>query len=319
MNKWLKRIAYTVLVLFIVLNVMTAFQAYKFTHFYAGIPKPKKPEEMNIGEKASAIFFGVKYPKSIVVDSLLVPHETVWLKTEDSLKLEGWYLNSQFDDTVKPNIGTIIMFHGHGSSRSGIIKEAEAFYNIGYNVLMIDFRAHGNSDGSVCAIGYVEDKDVKAAYNYVQAKGEKNIILYGISLGAATIMKAISDYDLKPSKLILEMPFGSLMDATKGRLHIMHLPQQPLATLLTFWGGAEQGFWAFDHKPWDYATKINCPVLLQWGINDPRVTEEETNHIFKNLASHNKMLIKYASSGHESLCKKETEKWMRTVTGFLRG
>lgn len=319
MNKWLKRIAYTFLVLFIVLNVMTAFQAYKFTHFYAGIPKPKKPEEMNIGEKASAIFFGVKYPKSVVVDSLLVPHETVSMKTEDSLKLEGWYLNSQFDDTVKPNIGTIIMFHGHGSSRSGIIKEAEAFYNIGYNVLMIDFRAHGNSEGSVCTVGYVEDKDVKAAYNYVKAKGEKNIILYGISLGAATIMKAISDYDLKPNKVILEMPFGSLVDATKGRLHIMHLPQQPLATLLTFWGGTEQGFWAFDHKPWDYATKINCPVLLQWGINDPRVTEEETNHIFKNLASHDKMLIKYANSGHESLCKKETEKWMRTVTGFLKG
>ena len=317
MNKWLKRTAYTILVLFVLLNIMSAFQAYKLTHFYAGIEKPKKPDEMNAAEKAGAVFFGVKYPKSKIVDSLLVPHETVWFKTEDSLKLEAWYLNSQFDDTIKPNIGTIIMFHGHAGSRSGVIKEAEAFYNIGYNVLMVDFRAHGSSDGTVCTIGFTEDRDVKAAYNYIKANGEKNIILYGISMGASTVMKAISDYDLKPSKIILEMPFGSLLDATKGRLRMMHLPQQPLASLLTFWGGAEQGFWAFNFNPWDYATKINCPVLLQWGVNDPRVSEEETNHIFKNLSSHNKMLVKYVNSGHESLCKKETAKWMRTVTDFL--
>ncbi len=318
MNKWLKRIGYTVLVLFILLNVMSAFQAYKFTHFYDNVPSAKRPEEMSAGEKFSAIFFGVKYGKKKVVDSLLVPHETITIKTEDSLKLEGWYLDSQNDDTIKPHIGTVIMFHGHGSCRSGMIKEAEAFYNLGWNVLMIDFRAHGNSEGNLCTIGFNESKDVKAAYDYIGKKKEKNIVLWGISLGASTILKSISDYNLKPSKIILEMPFGSLLDATEGRLRTLHLPAEPLAMLLTFWGGAEQGFWAFDHKPWNYAGKVNCPVLLQWGINDPRVTEREINLIFKNLASHQKTLIKYIHCGHESLYKKETEKWTKTVGDFLK-
>ena len=318
MNKWFKRIGYTLLVLFILLHVMTAFQAYKFTHFYDNVPKPKKPNEMNVGEKISSIFFGVKYPKSKVEDSLLVPHETVSFKAEDSLKLEGWYLDSQKDDTIKPHIGTVIMFHGHGSCRSGIIKEAEAFYEMGWNVLMVDFRAHGNSEGNTCTIGYKESKDVKAAYDFIQAKKEKNIVLWGISLGASAILKGMSDYNLKPSKIILEMPFGSLLNAGEGRLRTMHLPAEPLATMLTFWGGIEQAYWAFDHKPWDYATKVNCPVLLQWGMNDPRVTEEETNHIFKNLASHQKTLIKYVHCGHESLYKKETVKWNKTVGDFLK-
>jgi len=313
MQKWLKRIGYTLLVIFILLNVMMAFQAYNFTHFYAGVPKPKKPEEMSTKEKLSSIFFGVKYPKAILVDSLHIPHETIHLATTDGINLEAWYATK--NDSLHK--GTVILFHGHGSSKCAIIKEAEAFYSFGYDILMVDFRNHGNSEGNTTTIGYVESKDVKAAYNYVQSKGEKRIVLYGISMGAATIMKSISDYNLKPVKVILEMPFGSLYDAVKGRMRTFHLPEQPFSALLTFWGGTEQRFWAFNFEPWEYATKINCPVLLQWGINDPRVTEAETNHIFKNLASHQKEFIKYIQCGHESLCKKENVKWVKTVSDFL--
>jgi alpha-beta hydrolase superfamily lysophospholipase len=297
---------------------MMAFQAYNFTHFYAGVPKPKKPEEMSTKEKLSSIFFGVKYPKAIVVDSLHIPHQTILIKTEDGINLQAWYANAETDDAIVPHKGTVLIFHGHGSSKAAIIKEAEAFYQFGYNVLMVDFRNHGNSEGNTTTIGYVESKDVKAAYDYIQSKGEKNIVLYGISMGAATIMKSINDYNLKPGKVILEMPFGSLYDAVKGRMRTFHLPEQPFSALLTFWGGTEQRFWAFGFEPWDYATKINCPVLLQWGMNDPRVTEAETNHIFKNLASHQKQMIKYMQSAHESLCKKENAKWVKTVGDFLK-
>ena len=59
------------------------------------------------------------------------------------------------------------------------------------------------------------------------------------------------------------MPFGSLPDAVKGRVKIMGLPQEPISTLLTFWGGVQNGFWAFNLKPSEYAKKIKCPVLLQ--------------------------------------------------------
>lgn len=73
---------------------------------------------------------------------------------------------------------------------------------------------------------------------------------------------------MQPSKIILEMPFGSLNNAVKGRVRTMGLPEQPISTLLCFWGGAEQGFWAFNHNPYEYAQKITCPTLLQWGVNN---------------------------------------------------
>lgn len=320
MNKWLKRFLYAVTFVFVLINMMVIFQAYHFTHFYAGIPKPKKIEEMNVAEKAAAVLFGVKIPKSKVLDSLHIAHLKVTIHTEDGLSLEAWE-NAAFSDSsgiagIKMK-GTVILFHGHGSSKSGIIREAEAFYTLGYNILMVDFRAHGNSEGNVCTIGVEEAKDVKAAYEYVQLKGEKNIILYGISLGASTALHAIALYHLKPARLILEMPFGSLYDAVKGKIRMMNLPVQPLSLLLTFWGGSEHLFWAFNMKPFEDARFVNCPVLLQWGLNDNRVTVNETNLIYRNLASHDKLLMKYAMSGHESLLKKEPVKWMKTVGDFL--
>ena len=310
--KWLKRILIFFAGIFLLLNIMAAFHAYKFTHFYAGIPPAKKPDQMSFSEKAGAIFMGVKFSKSKVVDSFQVKHEAISLVAKDSVRLESWYAKA--DSNAR---GTIVMFHGHGSSKSGMIKEATAFHEMGWNVFMTDFRAHGNSEGETCTIGYDESKDVLAAYEFVKAKGEKNIVLWGISLGAATILSAMDQFNIKPNKLILEMPFGTLMDGVKGRLRIMQIPVEPMSTLLTFWGGVEQRYWGFDFRPADFAKKVNCPVLLQWGLHDPRVTQAETNTIYKNLASHNKFLMIYAQSAHQSLCKNEHEKWMSTVGGFL--
>ena len=209
------------------------------------------------------------------------------------------------------------VFAGHAGEKSGTNAEAQAFRKMGYNTFQLDFRAHGSSEGNTCTIGYYESEDVAMAYDFIKDKGEKNIVLWGISMGAATIIKAIKDYAIQPRKIILEMPFASIVKAAEGRIKMMGLPGEPLATLLTFWGGVEHGFWAFNMKPAEFATKINCPVLLQWGANDPRVSRKEIDDIYGNINSAKKLVI-YDNSGHESLCKKEKEKWTGTVTDFLR-
>ena len=67
--------------------------------------------------------------------------------------------------------------------------------------------------------GWKEIRDVKAAYDFIRLKGENDIILYGVSLGAATILRAINEYSLSPEKIILEMPFGSLEKLWKEELN----------------------------------------------------------------------------------------------------
>ena len=302
----------SVIFLVVFVNIITAFHAYKFTHFYNRDEVVMKKNEDKTGwDKAREILFGINAVKQLNTVSADTGFEKIVLTTKDKLKLNGWMLKT--DSTAK---GTVALFHGHGSTKSGVIAESAAFRKMGYNTLLIDFRAHGNSEGNVSTIGYDEAEDVKLVYDFIKSRGEKNIILWGISMGAATITKAINDYDLKPAKVILEMPFGSILDAAQGRIKMMHLPPEPLATLVTFWGGVEHGFWAFDMKPVSFVKKIGCPVLLQWGKNDPRVTKNEIDQIYNNIKIPEKLVV-YENSGHESLCKKEYSKWYNEVSVFL--
>ena len=301
-----------ILILFVLANIITAFHAYKFTHFYdSDALSVHAPIKKSGWQKTKEIFFGInayKQKNTVTTDSVF---QTVILKTNDGLKLEAWYI------PVDSARGTVCLFHGHGGTKSGVYVESEAFRKMGYNTLLLDFRAHGNSEGNTCTIGYDESEDVKLAYDFIKNKGEQHIILWGISMGAAAVSKSISDFDITPSKVILEMPFGSIVKAGEGRIKMMHLPPEPLATLLTFWGGVEHGFWAFNMKPTAYVKKIKCPVLLQWGLNDPRVSREEIDAIYNNIPSAKKLVV-YQSCGHESLCKVETEKWKTEVSNFLK-
>ena len=311
----MKRIANSLLkiffLFFIILNFVVICHAYKFTHYYnVGEVKIKLQKDKSSWEKTKDLLLGFNAVKQInsIPDS---NYKTIYLITKDNLKLEAWLMQIQ-----NPK-GTVALFHGHGSKKSAVLTEAYSFQKMGYNTLLVDFRAHGNSEGNTCTIGYKEAEDVKLAYNYLQQQGEKNIVLWGISLGAATITKALNDYGIAPQKIILEMPFGSFPDAVAGRVSIMGLPKEPITTMLTFWGGIENGFWAFSLKPTEYVKKIKCPVLLQHGSKDPRVTETETKEIFDNIST-NKKWVEYTESAHQSLCTNEHTKWVTEVSSFLK-
>lgn len=311
MKKMLRFLFKTALVLFVLVNIITAFHAYKFTHIYnRDEVEIKSKEEKNGWDITKEILFGAKAVKlqNPAPDSAV---ETVILTTKDNIKLEAWY--SKITAVAK---GTVILFHGHLSKKSSVSSEAAGFRQMGYNTLQVDLRAHGGSGGNTCTIGYDESEDVKLAYDHIRSKGENTILLWGISMGAAAVSKAIHDYHLQPSKVILEMPFATIRQAAHGRIKMMGMPAEPLSTLVLFWGSVENGFWAFDMKPAEFAKKITMPALLQWGKNDPRVLQEETDAIYRNIAG-KKQLVIYENSGHQSLCDKEHEKWMDAVSSFL--
>jgi uncharacterized protein len=312
MKKLLKRIGLGLLIIFVLINIAFIWQAFIFTHFSDA--KVAKAQNPNFLEQKVNRFFGSKHPRQLVVDSLTVPHDSLYI-TSDSLQLAAWYLKHG-GDTSK---GTVIMFHGFGSSRSDIIPEATALYKMQYNVFMIDFRAHGLSQGSVCSMGYFESDDVKSAYNYIKNTGERNIILWGGSMGAASIVKAMYDDEtIKPSKIILEKSYGKMTDAVEGMVrNSMHQPAEPLATMLTFWGSAEQGIWLFGLKPEDYVSKITCPALIQWGSKDEQVSREETETLYHNLGSSRKKLVIYPGARHENLLPKNPDLWKNSVSSFL--
>lgn len=311
--KLLKRLGYTLLALFLLLNLIAAFHAWKFTHFYDDPHHiNKKPEQMSVGEKMQMILLGVRISKSVIKQFPDTVYKEVDLTTANGIRINAWWI------PVAHPVGNVILFHGYNGSKQGPLPEAAYFRSLGYNTLLVDFRAHGNSGGNTCSIGFYEKEEVKLAMDYVQRQSKQPIVLWGVSMGAAAILNSIAHYGLRPAKIILECPYATLVDAVNSRMRAVRLPTTPLSQLLTFWGGLEQGFWGFGMQPAAYAKKVTMPTLYFWGKDDIRVMAHETRSIFNNLGTKQKQLYIVEKAGHESFCRKVPAEWKKEVRQFLQ-
>ena len=138
----------------------------------------------------------------------------------------------------------------------------------------------------------------------------------GSSPGAAAVIKAASEGDISPSGIILECPFGSMLDAVRMRFTAMKLPSFPMAELLVFWGGVQHSFWGFAHSPTEYAKSVRCPTLLLAGGKDDKVSSGEIDVIFRNLSC-SKRLVVYPLARHALYLEGYREQWRSDVREFL--
>jgi len=308
----LRWIGWVLLVQFILINICAAFYGYKLTHFYEKVDS-ESFDEANIFAKSWKIFSGPRYGKAPISDTPFFAHTEIKLQTASGLQIDGWY--GKAGDSAK---GTIILFHGISGNRDAMLDEATEFYRKGYNVMFSDFRAHGNSEGNTCTIAFRECEEVKLAYEYVKGKGEKNVFLYGSSMGAVAVARALYKYpEISPSGVILDMPFLSLHTFLKGKARVLGFPGEPFGLLTTFWISVERGYNGFDHNTSRYSKGIHCPVLYQWGTLDNFVLRDEIEKVYNSTASTNKKLVIYTNALHESFLRKDPMKWGIEIDHFL--
>ena len=306
---------WVILVQLLLINISAALHADKFSRFYDDASLRNKPLSKNIFARTWRLFAGQRYPRTPVTEAPYYRHDTVILRTKSGLRIEAWYAPA--DSNAK---GTVLLFHGLSMNKSEVLPEAGEFRYEGYNVMLVDFRAHGNSDGSVSTIGLRESEEVKLAYDYVAAKGERRIFLWGFSMGAVAALKATADYGLQPAGLILEMPFASLQSHLRGRARtsgFRGFAEGPFAFFTTLWMGVERGFNGFGFRTDRIAKQVNCPVLLQCGGRDRLILKKETTAIFQALASSDKSLVEYPGADHESLLGNDPARWRKETGTFL--
>ncbi|MEJ7610880.1 MAG: alpha/beta hydrolase [Ferruginibacter sp.] len=292
------------------MNVVAFFHGYKFTHFTdRNVPKTNA-KDLSALKKLQIIFFGIDNPRPVNTGFPSQPFQTI--KLQSNKIIECWYIKAaQAKETV-------ILFHGYAGQKSSMLDKSDEFHRLGYNTLLVDFMGSGGSEGNQTTIGYKEAEEVKTCFEFLSKQGEQKIYLFGTSLGAVAIMKAINDYGLQPKGIIIECPFGTMYQTTCARFKIMKVPTFPMAGLLVFWGGVQNNFPAFEHQPVEYAKSITCPALLLYGEMDDRVSRKEIDKIYNNLAGP-KTLKTYPLSGHENYLLKYKKQWLTDTQTFLEG
>jgi uncharacterized protein len=184
--------------------------------------------------------------------------------------------------------------------------------------MLVDFRGSGESSGSTTTVGVREADDVASVFRHArQVLPHPSIVLYGQSMGAAAILRAIDKDNIKPDAIIIEAVFDTLLNTACHRFASMGVPSFPSAELLVFWAGVQIGCNGFAHRPVDYAKSVACPALFLHGANDPRARIEDGRRVFAAIPGP-KEFKEFPSVGHESIESRFPAEWKATVQEFLR-
>ncbi|HTS16857.1 MAG TPA: alpha/beta fold hydrolase [Verrucomicrobiae bacterium] len=294
---------------------MAFFHAWRMTHFQAARRGTGSPLKLSVIEKIGVLATGVTLPRpkcDPVGPDDPQPSRTVHFSARDGVKLEAW------DIPAETNRMVAVLFHGHVSAKSGMLGEARALRELGVRTILVDFRGSGGSDGMVTTLGWDEAMDVAAAATWARHEWpERPLILYGTSMGAAAVLRAVAVEDVRPDGIVLECAFDNLLRTVSHRYHAMGLPAFPFAELLVFLGGVQHGFNAFRHNPAEYAKVVTCPALVLDGERDPWVWPAEAHRVAAAMRGTAECHI-FPNGGHGGYWADMPEDYRRTVAEWMR-
>lgn len=312
--RWSSVCLLLLVVAFAGLNLLAYRQAYAMLHYSAAGVRTRNPEGLSVWRKLKVLACGVNIPrphKQGNPSTVGMPFREVTISSTGTIQLGAWLCPKQGATNL------VILFHGYASEKSSQLVEARQFYDLGCAVLMVDFRGSGQSSEAYTTVGYDEAEDVVAAVTFAreQFPGAR-IVLFGQSMGAAAVLRAVGQLGVKPDAIVLEAVFDTMLNTIRHRFEAMHLPSFPSAELLVYWGGQQMGFDGFAHNPADYATRVTCPTLLMHGTGDARVYVADARQVFERLAGP-KQFVEFKTTGHESYVKRNRDEWRSAVGGVL--
>ena len=134
--------------------------------------------------------------------------EKVKITTKDKINLIGWFYNRNLEE-----FKTILFLHGNAGSLENRTYKLNHFKNLNLNFLIIAWRGFSGNKGKPNEMGLYED--AKSAIKWLKAKGikEKNIILYGESLGTGVVVEVAQNKNY--AGVILESPFTYMVNMGK--------------------------------------------------------------------------------------------------------
>src|SRR5262245_32732948 len=175
--------------------------------------------------------------------SFKLAFEDVAFQSSDGVPLKGWWVPAENAR------GTAVLVHGLNRSRIEMVKKVPFLHALGWNALLFDQRAHGESGGALRSLGYHEKDDVHAAVAFARTRAPEPVAVWGVSLGAAAGMLAVAE-DPKVVAVVSDSSFRSLRDTARHHLQLFRgfawwlrvVPAWPVSDETVFWIGRKAHF-----------------------------------------------------------------------------
>ena len=234
----------------------------------------------------------VNFQQTWTAEEFDLDAEHFFVKTDDGLNISAYQV---VVDT--PKVVIICLSGIHNPSATAYFGHARLFKEHNYATIMIDMRAHGESDGDKIFVGYKEWLDVKAIVKYIKEKPLYNnvpVIVFGLSMGAATAINAIGEIaDI--DGLISLSAYSSWEEAFYDNMSafvptIMACIEKPFISLTSF---LKFGANSCSIKPKKEIEKLgNRPALLMHSKNDSQVPYKSLERLLHHAPSHVETFIR---------------------------
>jgi len=219
--------------------------------------------------------------------------EEVWISTNDGLRLNAWFLPAPASPKV------LLVFHGNAENIGYGLARLKSFAQLGTNVLALDYRGYGKSEGSPNERGVY--RDAEAAYRYLadlRRFAPGNIVVYGQSLGGAVAIDLASGHEC--GGLIVESSFSSGREMARRAFRIPlfeYIPQSRFDSLAKI-------------------KNVRCPILIVHGTRDEVIPFAMGQRLYE-AAPEPKTFLPVEGAGHNDVFSVGGEKYLESLKALV--
>lgn len=195
---------------------------------------------------------------------------------------------------------------------------AEPYRKAGYNVLVIDNRSHGYSDGVFCSLGYREYADIHQWARLLESFGNKAVVLHGICIGSSVALFALID---KNCPDVLKGMCADGMFTTFGASFKNHMiedkrPKIVSCRLVFLFMRIFSAADVVHDGPFKRIEKLEKPILFIHSREDTYSTPDQAEYLFAHCHA-DKRLVWFDKGMHSRVRVNAPEKYDRTIMEFL--
>ncbi len=241
--------------------------------------------------------------------------ENLNIEVEPNLHLKGYWTKSK-TDTVR---GIIIFAHGVGGCKESYIGVAAKLAERGIETILVDSRAHGQSEGAFCTYGFYEREDISKIINFIQTRQPDTPIgLWGSSMGGAIGLMALAK-DKRLKFGLIQSTFTDLHQIVfdyKKRL-MKGFGSQFMVDYVLKRAGKIANFNPHEVRPIAAVKNIEQPIIIAHGDVDENISYQYGQQLFDNLKSTDKEFYLVENGGHVGLWDAGGPVFEEKMLGFI--
>ena len=239
--------------------------------------------------------------------------QKVTITSDDGLELCAYLYDG---DTKK----FAVLCHGYRNDHYMLDLPAQKFAEMGFGVLSVDARGHGDSEGKYICMGWYERRDIIKWCEMLRSRfgNDIRIVLYGVSMGAATVMMTGGEEDVPENVrcIVEDCGFTSLWDQSAHLLKVFYsLPPFPVLYSINMVCKRKAHYTLKEVSPLEQLKKCRVPVLFIHGVKDNFVPYYMRDVLY-DAAAGPKEKLDFAKAAHAQSFKTEPDRYFASIKTF---